>query len=247
MEKNKIYFASDFHLGIPDYTSSLEREKKIVRWLDSIKHDAQRIYLVGDIFDFWYEYQHVVPRGYVRLLGKLAELRDSGIEMHIFTGNHDLWMFGYFEEELNIPVHHNSIQFEANGKRFFVGHGDGIGPGDRGFKIMKKVFTSKLAQFLYSLLHPWLAFKIARYFSHNSRIMNEVEQFLGEDKEWQVIYAKEVLQKQHVDYFLFGHRHIVLELPIGEGSKFINLGDWVKYFTYAEFDGNTFEIKYFEK
>ena len=247
MEKNKIYFASDFHLGIPDYTSSLEREKKIVRWLDSIKYDAQRIYLVGDIFDFWYEYQHVVPRGYVRLLGKLAELRDSGIEMHIFTGNHDLWMFGYFEEELNIPVHHNSIQFEANGKRFFVGHGDGIGPGDRGFKIMKKVFTSKIAQFLYSLLHPWLAFKIARYFSHNSRIMNEVEQFLGEDKEWQVIYAKEVLQKQHVDYFLFGHRHIVLELPIGEGSKFINLGDWVKYFTYAEFDGNTCEIKYFEK
>lgn len=246
MEKNKIYFASDFHLGIPDYASSLEREKKIVRWLDSIKHDAQRIYLVGDIFDFWYEYQHVVPRGYVRLLGKLAELRDSGIEMHIFTGNHDLWMFGYFEEELNIPVHHDSIQFEANGKRFFVGHGDGVGPGDKGFKIMKKVFTSKISQFLYSLLHPWIAFKIARYFSYNSRIMNEVEQFLGEDKEWQVIYAKEVLQKQHIDYFIFGHRHIVLELPIGRDTTFINLGDWVKYFTYAEFDGNTCVIKNFE-
>lgn len=246
MERNKIYFASDFHLGIPDHASSLEREKKIVRWLDSIRHDAQHIFLVGDLFDFWYEYDHVVPRGYVRLLGKLAELRDSGIDIQAFTGNHDLWMHGYFEEELQIPVHHENLCFTFNGKKFYIGHGDGIGPGDRGYKCMKKLFTSKIAQFLFSLLHPYIAFKVARYFSHNSRIMNEVEAFLGEDKEWQVIYAKEVLQKEHVDYFLFGHRHIVLELSLPGNSTFFNMGDWVKYFTYVEFDGNTCTLKHFE-
>jgi UDP-2,3-diacylglucosamine hydrolase len=247
MDRTKIYFASDFHLGIPNRSASLEREKKIVRWLDTIKHDAKQIFLVGDTFDFWFEYEHVVPRGYVRLLGKLAELRDSGIDIQAFTGNHDLWMFGYFEEELQIPVHRNTIRFEANGKKFMVGHGDGVGPGDRGFKIMKSVFTNRIAQFLYSLLHPYLAFKLARYFSHNSRMMNEEDTFLGEDKEWQIMYAKEILTKEHIDYFIFGHRHIVLDLPLKENSTFINLGDWVHHFSYAEFDGNICKIKYFEK
>lgn len=246
MERNKIYFASDFHLGIPDHASSLEREKKIVRWLSSIQHDAKQIFLVGDLFDFWFEYKHVVPRGYTRLLGKLAELRDAGIDIQVFTGNHDLWMFGYFQEELGIPVHHNAIQFEVNGKKFFVGHGDGIGPGDTGFKFMKKVFTNPVAQWLYGLLHPYIAFRLAHYFSYNSRMLNEEETFLGADKEWQVIYAKEKLQKEHFDYFLFGHRHIVLELPLNERSTFINLGDWVRHFTYAEFDGTQCKIKYFE-
>ena len=221
MERNKIYFASDFHLGIPDYNSSLEREKKIVRWLESIENDAVKIFLVGDLFDFWFEYKYVVPRGHVRLLGKIAQLKDKGIDVQIFTGNHDLWMY--------------------------VGHGDGIGPGDYGFKFMKRIFKSRLAQILYGFLHPYIAFKIARYFSYNSRRMNEEEKFMGEDKEWQIIFAKEVLQKEHFDYFLFGHRHIVLDIPIGERSTFINLGDWMIHFTYAEFDGNTCKIKYFEK
>ncbi|HMZ88799.1 MAG TPA: UDP-2,3-diacylglucosamine diphosphatase [Chitinophagales bacterium] len=246
MERTKIYFASDFHLGIPNHSVSLEREKKIVRWLDSIKHDAKQIFLLGDTFDFWFEYDHVVPRGYVRLLGKLAELRDSGIDIQAFTGNHDLWMFGYFEEELNIPVHHHPIFIESHGKKFYIGHGDGVGPGDRGFKLMKSVFTNRFAQFLYSLLHPYLAFKLARYFSHNSRMLNEEETFLGEEKEWQIIYAKEMLQKEHIDYFLFGHRHIVLELKLSDNSTFINLGDWVRHYSFAEFDGQTCKIKYFE-
>ena len=192
MERNKIYFASDFHLGIPDFESSLEREKKIVRWLSSIENDAAKIFLVGDLFDFWFEYKYVVPRGYVRLLGKIAELKDKGIDVHVFTGNHDLWMYGYFEEELKVPVHHDSIQFEFGGKKFFVGHGDGIGPGDNGFKFMKRIFKSKAAQVLYGMLHPYIAFKVARFFSHNSRRANEEEAFLGDDKEWQIIYAKEV-------------------------------------------------------
>ncbi len=247
MERNKIYFASDFHLGIPDFESSLEREKKIVRWLNSIEDDAAKIFLVGDLFDFWFEYKYVVPRGHVRLLGKIAELKDKGIDVHVFTGNHDLWMYGYFEEELKVPVHHDSIQFEFGGKKFFVGHGDGIGPGDNGFKFMKRIFKSKAAQVLYGMLHPYIAFKVARFFSHNSRRANEEEAFLGDDKEWQIIYAKEVLQKEHVDYFLFGHRHIVLDKPIAENTTFINLGDWIIHFTYAEFDGNTCKIKYFEK
>lgn len=247
MERNKIYFASDFHLGIPDFESSLEREKKIVRWLSSIENDAAKIFLVGDLFDFWFEYKYVVPRGHVRLLGKIAELKDKGIDVHVFTGNHDLWMYGYFEEELKVPVHHDSIQFEFGGKKFFVGHGDGIGPGDNGFKFMKRIFKSKAAQVLYGMLHPYIAFKVARFFSHNSRRANEEEAFLGDDKEWQIIYAKEVLQKEHVDYFLFGHRHIVLDKPIAENTTFINLGDWIIHFTYAEFDGNTCKIKYFEK
>ncbi|MBK7440513.1 MAG: UDP-2,3-diacylglucosamine diphosphatase [Bacteroidetes bacterium] len=247
MERNKIYFASDFHLGIPDFDSSLEREKKIVRWLSSIENDATKIFLVGDLFDFWFEYKYVVPRGHVRLLGKIAELKDKGIDIHVFTGNHDLWMYGYFEEELKVPVHRDSIQFEFGGKKFFVGHGDGIGPGDNGFKFMKRIFKSKAAQVLYGMLHPYIAFKVARFFSHNSRRANEEEAFLGDDKEWQIIYAKEVLQKEHFDYFLFGHRHIVLDKPIAENTTFINLGDWIIHFTYAEFDGTICKIKYFEK
>ena len=146
-----------------------------------------------------------------------------------------------------MPVHHAAIQFEFGSKKFYVGHGDGIGPGDYGFKFMKRIFKSRLAQILYGFLHPYIAFKIARYFSYNSRRMNEEEKFMGEDKEWQIIFAKEVLQKEHFDYFLFGHRHIVLDIPIGERSTFINLGDWMIHFTYAEFDGNTCKIKYFEK
>ncbi|MBC8045931.1 MAG: UDP-2,3-diacylglucosamine diphosphatase [Fimbriimonadaceae bacterium] len=246
-QRNNIYFASDFHLGIPDHASSLEREKKIVRWLYSIENDAKQIFLVGDLFDFWFEYKHVVPKGYVRLLGKLANLKDKGIDIQVFTGNHDLWMFDYFEKELNIPVHRQPITFEENGKKFFVGHGDGIGPGDKGYKLMKRIFTGKFNQWVFSLLHPRIAFSIANYFSHNSRSLNEEEQFLGEEKEWQILFAKEKLKKEHFDYFIFGHRHIALQIQIGNNTTFINLGDWVKHSTYAVFNGEKTELKYFEE
>ncbi len=247
MENKHIFFASDFHLGIPDHASSLEREKRIVRWLDQIKSNAKQVFLIGDLFDFWYEYKHVVPRGFVRLLGKIAELKDAGIDVQIFTGNHDLWMFGYFEEELQCKVHHKPIEFTANGKSFYIGHGDGIGPGDKGFKFMKGIFKSRLAQKLFGMLHPYLAFKIARYFSHNSRMLNGENTFLGEDKEWQILFAKEKLKTEHIDYFIFGHRHIAIQIPIGENSSFINLGDWVIFNSYAEFDGQECILKYFEK
>lgn len=244
---SNIYFASDFHLGIPDHASSLEREKRIVRWLYSIEEDAKQIFLVGDLFDFWFEYKYVVPKGYVRLLGKLANLKDKGIDIQVFTGNHDLWMFDYFKKELSIPVHRKPITFETNGKKFFVGHGDGIGPGDHGYKFMKRIFKGKFNQWLFSLLHPRIAFSLANYFSHSSRNMNEEEEFLGEDKEWQILFAKEKLKTEHIDYFIFGHRHIALQIPLGDNSTFINLGDWIKHNTYAVFDGNKTELKTFEK
>lgn len=243
----KLYFASDFHLGIPDHAQSLQREKKIVRWLHSIKNDAAKIYLLGDIFDFWFEYKHVAPKGHVRLLGTLAELRDSGIEIEIFIGNHDMWMFGYFQQELGIPVHRHSIQFEWGGKKFFVGHGDGVGPGDHGYKFIKRVFRNKWSQRLFAMLHPTIAFSIARYWSGKSRDNNEEAAFLGEDKEWQILYAKEILKTAHFDYFIFGHRHIALEVPLKDNCIFYNLGDWVTHFTYLEFDGEKASLEYFEK
>jgi UDP-2,3-diacylglucosamine hydrolase len=247
-QHKKIYFLSDFHLGAPNYESSLIREKKVVAFLDFIKDTAQEIFIVGDIFDFWYEYKNVVPKGYVRLLGKLAELTDSGIQIHFFLGNHDMWMSGYFERELNIPVYSEPKVFERFGKKLYVGHGDGLGPGDEGYKFLKKIFRNPICQCLFGFAHPNIGIGVANYFSRKSRAKtgNSDEIFLGEDKEWLIIYCKEVLQKEHFDYFIFGHRHLPLTIQLNGKSKYINLGDWIRNFTYAEFDGNTLELKKWE-
>jgi len=244
-----IFFLSDFHLGAPNYESSLIREKKVVAFLDSIKDKASEIFIVGDMFDFWYEYKRVVPKGYVRLLGKLAELTDAGIPMHFFLGNHDMWMRGYFEKELNIPVYHEPKVFERNGKKFFIGHGDGLGPGDHGYKFIKKVFRNPLCQWLFGFLHPSIGIGIANYFSRKSREKTGTsdEQFMGEDKEWLIIFSKEVLAKEHYDYFIFGHRHYPLDLKLSGKSRYINLGDWISNFTYATFDGNDVALHQWEK
>jgi UDP-2,3-diacylglucosamine hydrolase len=240
----KIYFASDFHLGVPDKETSLEREKRVIAWLDMAKKDAEEIYLLGDVFDFWFEYKTVVPRGFVRLLGKLAELTDSGIKVHYFTGNHDMWVFDYLPKELNIPVYKKPVQRKINGKKFFIGHGDGLGPGDYGYKFIKKVFASPVSQWLFARLHPNFAIGIGNYWSRKSRISTggDDKKFLGEENEWLAIYAKEVLQKEHYDYFIFGHRHLPLDLKVGENSRYINLGEWVNYNTYAVFDGEDLKL-----
>jgi UDP-2,3-diacylglucosamine hydrolase len=240
----KIYFLSDFHLGAPDHESSLIREKKVVAFLESIRNTAAQIFIVGDIFDFWYEYKKVVPRGYTRLLGKLAELTDSGIPIHVFVGNHDMWMSGYFEKELNIPVYHHPKTFEWNGKRFYIGHGDGLGPGDHGYKFIKKIFRNPLCQWLFGQLHPTWGIGLANYFSRKSREKtgSADEAFLGEEKEWLIVYAKEVLQQLHYDYFIFGHRHYPLDLALPGNSRYINLGDWIRNFTYADFDGSDVQL-----
>jgi len=234
----KIYFLSDFHLGAPDHATSLVREKHIVRFLDRIREDAAVIFIVGDLFDFWYEYRTVVPKGYTRILGKMAEITDSGIPMYFFVGNHDMWMSGYFEQELNIPVYHEPKTFTFNGRKFYIGHGDGLGPGDHGYKFMKKIFRNPVCRWLFGILPPAVGVGIANWASRRSRaVTGDTDgKFLGEKEEWLIAYCKEVLQKEHFDYFIFGHRHLPIDFSLG-GSRYINLGDWIRYNTYAIFDG----------
>ena len=246
LHKN-IYFLSDFHLGAPDYASSLLREKKIVSFLDRIKSQASQIFILGDLFDFWYEYKKVVPKGFVRILGKLAELSDSGIQIHFFVGNHDMWMNGYFEKELNIKVYHHPQEFDLMKKKFFIGHGDGLGPGDHRYKFIKKIFRNKFSQWLFGFLHPGVGIGLAGYFSSKSRKTTgkNDEHFLGEDKEWLIIYSREMLKIKQYDYFIFGHRHLPVDFKLTDATRYINLGDWIKYNSYAVFDGENVELKFY--
>jgi UDP-2,3-diacylglucosamine hydrolase len=240
----KVYFASDQHFGAPTSELSYPREQKFVSWLDEVKGDAAAIFLLGDLFDFWFEYKTVVPKGYVRILGKLAEISDSGIPIHFFVGNHDLWMHGYFEQELGIPVYHTTKAFTINNAKFFLGHGDGLGPGDNGYKRMKKVFRSSFSRWLYRWLHPDLGVKLGQYLSVKNKLISGDEDvvFLGEDKEWLVQYAKRKLEREHFDYFIFGHRHLPMTIPLNDVSTYINLGDWIDYFTYGVYNGDRFEL-----
>lgn len=249
MTRNKIYFASDLHLGVPNKEASLEREKRFVRWLDSIQGDAKAIYLLGDVFDFWFEYKQVVPKGFNRLLGKLAQLTDAGIPIYFFTGNHDMWAFDYLTEEVGIKaVYRKPIQVELAGKRFFLGHGDGLGPGDKGYKLIKKVFSSSICQWLFARIHPNLGISIAAYWSKKSRIANGVkdELHLGEN-EWLTQFCKETMKVIDVDYFIFGHRHLPLDIDLGNDTRYINLGEWVNYNSYAVFDGKNLVLKTFNE
>ncbi|MBA3971899.1 MAG: UDP-2,3-diacylglucosamine diphosphatase [Bacteroidetes bacterium] len=241
----KIYFASDFHLGVPSYEKSLEREKLIVKWLDEVKNDAHEIYLMGDVFDFWFEYKHAVPKGFIRLLGKIAEIVDSGIPITLFTGNHDMWMFDYLSKELGVTIYREPITREYSGKKFFLAHGDGLGPGDNGYKFIKKIFANPFSQWLFARLHPNFGIGMAQYWSRKSRASQSPkdESYKGDDSEWLALFAKEVLQKEHFDYFIFGHRHLPLDIKISDQSRYINLGEWVNHTTYAVFDGNNLELK----
>jgi len=241
----KIYFLSDFHLGAPNAQASLEREKLIVRFLGEIEGDAHTIFIVGDMFDFWYEYRTVVPRGYVRLLGKLASLSDKGIQIHFFVGNHDMWMKDYFGEELGIPVYFEPKEFDFNNVQFLIGHGDGLGPGDHGYKRLKKVFRNPACQWLFGVLPPAIGIGLANYSSRSSRAKtgNSEEVFLGEEREWLIIYCREMLKQKNFDYFVFGHRHLPIDYRLSNTSRYINLGDWIQFFTYAVFDGEEMELK----
>ena len=241
----KIYFLSDFHLGAPNAKESLEREKKIVTFLDEIKKDAAVIFIVGDLFDFWYEYRTVVPKGYTRILGKMAEITDAGIPIHFFVGNHDMWMKNYFQQELNIPVYFEPKEFEFNQRKFLIGHGDGLGPGDHGYKMLKKIFRNPICQWLFGILPPVVGVGIANYSSRRSRAVTGTNdgKFLGEDKEWLIQYCKEQLKLKHFDYLIFGHRHLPIDYIVQPGARYINLGDWIRYYTYAVFDGQQLNLK----
>ncbi|MDC3195867.1 UDP-2,3-diacylglucosamine diphosphatase [Flavobacteriaceae bacterium] len=245
-ENKKIYFASDQHLGAPTPKASLPREKKFVAWLDTIKEDAGTIFLLGDLFDFWFEYKTVVPKGFVRVLGKLAELKDAGIDIYFFVGNHDLWMRDYFQKELNIPVFHKPQEFDINGKIFLIGHGDGLGPNDHGYKHLKKVFTFPFFKWLFRWLHPDIGVRLGHYFSVKNKLISgdEDARFLGDENEWLAQYCRRKLTEKHYDFFVFGHRHLPLEIELNNNSTYINLGDWIQYFTYGEFM-KTFKLKEF--
>ncbi|MGB3849451.1 MAG: UDP-2,3-diacylglucosamine diphosphatase [Tunicatimonas sp.] len=245
----KVYFASDFHLGASDEEQAKERERTVVRWLDHVAHDAQAIFLLGDTFDFWFEYRHVVPRGAVRFLGKLAELADRGIQVYLFTGNHDLWLFDYFPSELGIPVFREPQSFTINAQRFHVGHGDGLGPGDYQYKMFKRLFTAKACQRLFAALHPAWGIGLARRWSAYSRRKNLLrdESFRTKEEEWIYQYCWSVQQQQHHDYYVFGHRHLVLDIPVGASSRYINTGAWFEQGHFARYDGQEFTLTPFEQ
>lgn len=251
----KIYFASDFHFGIPDHGSSLRREKLLVQWLDEVCADATELYLMGDIFDFWFEYKTVVPRGFVRLFGKLAAIVDRGVPVYLFRGNHDIWAFDYFQQEIGIQLHREAVIREWNGKRFFLSHGDGLGPGDNGYKFLKKVFEFRPNQWLFRWIHPDIGTRLALYFSRKSRYANEArdeKQILADggidvSRERMFIFANDFLKTDpSIDYFIFGHRHVPADLPLTGKSRFVNLGDWITNFSYAEFDGDELRLMTFK-
>lgn len=247
LQGKKIFFASDFHLGVPNPESSLQRERNIIAWLDSIKHEAHSIYLLGDLFDFWFEYKYTVPKGNIRLLGKLAELRDAGIPISFFTGNHDMWMFDYFPKELGIPIYRESQLLEVGDQKLLIGHGDGLGPGDSTYKIIKKFFNSRLCQWLFARIHPNLGIWIAHTWSRKSRITNmkKEEKFEGETGEFLWMYCRDLEKVHHHDFYVFGHRHLPLDLEVGENSRYINLGEWVNFNSYAVYDGTNVELRKF--
>ena len=242
----KIYFASDFHLGAPDKNKSLEREKIIIHWLDYIKNDAQKLFLLGDIFDFWYEWNNVVPKGFVRFLNKLSELKDSGIDVIFFTGNHDLWAYDYLNSEFGIEIIREPKLFKINDLEIFIGHGDGLGPKDYKYKILKKIFTSKIIQFLFSnFLHPDFAIWLGKKWSLSRNAYNRNVKFMHED-EWLVQFCREKLKTINPDYFIFGHRHCETFYPLNQKTTYINTGVWFKNCPYAVMENGKIVLKYFD-
>jgi UDP-2,3-diacylglucosamine hydrolase len=247
-KKGKIYFVSDVHLGAPALKNNREREMLFVRWLDEIKHDVAELYLLGDIFDFWYEYKKVVPRGFTRILGRIADLTDRGIPVHFFTGNHDVWVFDYLPEELGVTLHRAEFITQIHDKKFFLAHGDGLDISDKGYLLLKKIFVNKKLQWLFSRLHPNFALTIAHNWSKSSRLAK-----MGLEEEFKVKneglykFAEVFMQKEPVDYFIFGHRHQMANIAMNSKTNFVVLGDWITNYSYGVFDGEKFELKKYKE
>ena len=246
--RNKTYFLSDAHLGSISHESSIDVERKMCRWFDAVKHDAKAIYLMGDIFDYWFEYKNVVPRGFTRVLGKLSELTDSGILIYFFIGNHDIWLTDYLSTECGLIVEKKPVVKNINGKKFFLSHGDGLGDESQSFIFIRRIFHNKFLRFLYAAIHPRWTIAFAQKWSNISRVNGEITPYMGEEKEHLIHFAKEKLKTTpEINYFVFGHRHIILNLSLKKDSNIIILGDWMSYFSYAVFDGETMELKQFEQ
>lgn len=262
-EKKKVYFLSDVHLGAASHNKESEQsvgegggkrgllkhdiERKLCRWFDMVKADAETIYLLGDIFDFWFEYKYVVPRGFTRVLGKIGELVDSGISVHFFIGNHDIWVTDYLQKECGMIIHKEPLIIDIKGRKFFLAHGDGLGDKSRTFKIIRYLFHNKICQKAFACLHPRWALWIAHKWSQLSRETGGVSAYLGEDKEHLVQYAKNQLKlSPAINFFVFGHRHIMLDLMLSQSSRIVILGDWITFFSYGIFDGDIFTLEMFE-
>jgi UDP-2,3-diacylglucosamine hydrolase len=243
-ETGKIYFASDFHLGLPAGSLPVEREKKVVKWLNSVAGDAKEIYLLGDIFDFWWEYKLVIPRGFTRFLGTVSEITDSGIPVHFFTGNHDMWVGNYFSDECGMTIHTSPVTKQFDGKRFHLAHGEGLGTKSTGYKILLSIFRNRPLQVMYSALHPSIGVGIGHRWSLNSRLGKGItKEFLGEEDEDLIRYARSVLENEKIDYFIFGHRHLAMKYNLMPETEIVFLGDWIKNGSYAEWDGKDLSFK----
>jgi UDP-2,3-diacylglucosamine hydrolase len=243
-ETGKIYFTSDFHLGLKTGSPPVEREKRVVMWLNSIAPSAKEIYLLGDIFDFWWEYRLVVPRGFTRFLGTVSSLTDSGIAIHFFTGNHDMWVGDYLSNECGLTVHTTPLTTVFNGKKFHIAHGEGLGTRDIGYKILLAIFRNRPLRVMYSVLHPAIGVGIGHKWSLNSRLVKGIlKEFLGEENEDLIRYAKAVLVKDKIDYFIFGHRHLAMTYKIEQEVEIVLLGDWIKNGSFAEWDGKVLNFK----
>ena len=236
-----IYFLSDAHLGSRGIPHGRTQERRLVRFLDSIKDKAGAIYLLGDMFDFWYEYKLVVPKGYTRLLGKISELTDNGVEVHFFTGNHDIWCGDYLVKECGVCLHREPLACELGDKVFYLAHGDGLGDPDPKFKLLRWLFHNKIAQVLFSAVHPRWGVELGLTWAKHSRMKHGDggdPPYMGEQREYLVRYAKDY-HKTHpsINYFIFGHRHIELDLMLSHQTRMMILGDWITLFTYAVYDG----------
>ena len=244
----KVFFASDNHLGAPNFNESKIRESHFLKWLNYVDKEVGALFLLGDLFDFWYEYKTVVPKGFVRVLGKIAEISDRGIPVYFFVGNHDQWMINYFEEELGINVYYQTKEFQIEGKTFFIGHGDGLGPNDIGYKIMKKIFRNSFFQTMFRWIHPDIGMKLGHYFSVKNKIISgkRNEKLQKQENNWLIDYAKMKNKVKKRDFFLFGHQHYPCDIKIDKESRYINLGDWIDHYSYAEFDGAELKLKYWD-
>jgi len=240
----KVIFLSDIHLGMYPYEKSRQREKKVVQFLEEKAPETSAFVFLGDVFDFWYEYKKVAPRGFVRFLGTLARLADSGIDIYFFVGNHDVWLFDYLPKEIGLKLFRDpAMRCQIGSKKFVIGHGD-FGDEDPGYKFLRYFFHNKILQWAFSRIHPNLAFSLGHAWSKRSRLAKGISvDFLGEEKEFQFRFAKKVLEKEAVDYFIFGHRHLALDHALTADSHVVILGEWIESMTYAEFDGNTLVLK----
>ena len=248
MVKEKVYFVSDLHLGSDALEDPKTTEKRFVRWLDTIRDEARAVYLLGDIFDFWFEYKKTVPRGFTRFLGKIAEMQDAGTEVHFFTGNHDIWMFDYFQQELGIQVHTDPLRTTIHGKVFYLAHGDGMGDDSRSFRFIRWIFHNRICQFLFARVPSRWGIGFGHWWSRSRKAaLTCLASYKGEKNEHLVLYSKKYIEEHpDTDYLIFGHRHILLDLMLNRKARMLIIGDWMQYFSYAVFDGKELNLEQYD-